>query len=124
MAVTGSKFGYFVVWINNDLIFEKVQFDEAHWNKVEQNLSIFFKAYVCPVLLQMKQLYFCGVCEEVLLNNNEIETKEEEKYNSVQCDQCLLWFHIKCVGISVIEAENLQEEWLCKLCLLSLQDQN
>ncbi len=33
----------------------------------------------------------------------------------VQCTLCKQWYHCTCVGISVVEAENLFK-WLCKDC--------
>ena len=121
MAVTGRKFGLFVVWTEQDMMIEEIKFDDAHWGKVEQNLVIFFKGYVCPVLLGLKQIFFCPTCDVVLLEPQEISEKEEQDLNSVQCDRCQLWYHLKCQNLSVAEAENLPEEWLCTSCIITSQ---
>ena len=121
MAVTGRKFGLFVVWTEQDMMIEEIKFDDAHWGKVEQNLVIFFKGYVCPVLLGLKLIFFCPTCDVVLLEPQEISEKEEQDLNSVQCDRCQLWYHLKCQNLSVAEAENLPEEWLCTSCIITSQ---
>jgi hypothetical protein len=124
MAVTQKKLGYFVVWTKKDMFVEVINTDEVLWEKVERNLAIFFKAYVCPILLDIKQLYCCGTCEGILLNENEISEKEEQDHNSINCDHCMLWFHLKCQKITVKEAEKLPDEWHCDSCLLSLLNDN
>ena len=66
MAMIGTKVCYFVVWALKDLI-QQINFDEDCYGKTEKNRSIFFKGYICPVLLGLRDLAFCGKCEQVLL---------------------------------------------------------
>ena len=89
---------------------------------LEKNLTIFFKGYICPVLLGLKEIVFCGVCDNVLLESHEISEKEEQNFNSVQCNSCQLWYHLKCENLSVTEAENLPEKWLCASCIMASQN--
>ena len=88
---------------------------------MEQNLVIFFKGYICPVLPGLKQILFCHMCDVVLLEPHEISEKEQQDLNSVQCDVCQLWYHLKCQNLSVAEAENLPEEWLFTSCIITSQ---
>ena len=120
MAITGIKKAYFVVWTSKGINIEIIPFDDSYWQKVESNLILFFKSYVCPVLLNIKELYLCGKCDKVLPDQTEIDEKEEEEQNSVQCDRCSLWYHLKCEHLSVAEAEKLPDEWYCESCLLSV----
>ena len=105
------------------MFIEKINYDESHYKKIEDSLGIFFKNYICPVLLGLKTLFFCGACEKVLLDEYEIERgAEEEEQNSIQCDMCVCWYHFKCQKITMQEANNLKDEWLCTLCIGSLEN--
>ena len=79
----------------------------------------FFKSYVCPVLLGIKQLRFCGTCEKVLLEENEIPKKVAKELCSVQCEICMLSYHMKCQNIDPNHSDN-QSDWICKNCILSI----
>ena len=44
----------------------------------------------------------------------------------IQCDECTVWFHISCVGVSVQQYEHLgapsnTDKWYCKGCRTSGQ---
>ena len=80
MALTGSTRGYFVVWTQNDFLVELINFDKEHW---ESNLEVFFKQYMVKALLNIEPLTYCGKCEKVLLNENEISEMKKKKRTSV-----------------------------------------
>ena len=90
MAVTDTRFAYFILRTLKDMDFETIQFNEEHWKNVESNLSKFFKSYLCPILLSFREIYVCGKCSNVLFNQEEIDENEEEHHNSVQSDRCCL----------------------------------
>ena len=90
MAVTSTKFTYFIAWTLNDIYFEIIQFNEKHWKNVESNLLMFFRSYLCPILFIIRKIYVYGKCNNVLLNQKEIDENEEKQHNSVQCDRCFL----------------------------------
>ena len=80
MALTGSTRGYFVVWTQNNFLVELINFDKEHW---ESNLEVFFKQYMVKALLNIEPLTYCGKCEKVLLNENEISEMKKKKRTSV-----------------------------------------
>ena len=87
----------------------------------EWSLSIFFRSYICPILLGYKEWSFCVKCEKVLLEQNEIEKGQDEiDHNSIQCDQCMCWYHYKCQALQLKDANTLGgDNWHCNLCLRS-----
>ena len=72
MALTGANHCYFIVWTQKDLFVERINYDESHNKKIQDSLGIFFKSYICPVLLDLKTPSYCGACEKVLLREHEI----------------------------------------------------
>ena len=48
-----------------------VNFDEQIWNKVNTNLKLFFKSFVCPAILEFKPIAYCGNCDTVLLEESD-----------------------------------------------------
>ena len=74
--VTNSAFAYFVVWTTKETLVLKVSQDSEHWARVSNNLSVFFKVYVCLALLGVKELTYCGKCGKVLLEECEIMSNE------------------------------------------------
>ena len=62
IALTGSKFGIFIVWTTKDLFIEEITFDQNHWRNVETNLDVFFKTLVARALLMIKPLTYCCKC--------------------------------------------------------------
>ena len=77
-----------------------VKFDKQLWNKVNTNLKLFHKSFVCPVLLEFKPITFCGNCDTLLLEESEIEEEGEGELNSIQCDTCAAWFYYKYENIT------------------------
>ena len=120
MSFTGSAQAVFVVWTPSDLFTEIVTFDEKHWEKVKTNLEVFFKVYICPVLLGFKPITFCAKCDNVLLENKEIDPSEKAELNSIQCDLCCAWSHYKCENLCVKDIVSENNDWVCSNCLLSL----
>ena len=97
-----------------------VKFNEQLWNKVNTNLELFYKSFVCPALLEFKPIAYCGNCDTVLLEESKIEEEEEGELNSIQCDACAAWFHYKCENITT---ETNTSEWDCSKCLSSVINQ-
>jgi len=111
MALTGHQTTYFVVWtLKGQPLIEKIPFDLNLWQDVVSKLIIFFKSYVQRVLLGLRPLCYCVVCEKECLEPDEFESGENEE--SVQCDCCQVWFHCTCVGIDISE-ENI---FICNNC--------
>ena len=94
--------------------------NNSHYQNVERSLSIFFRSYICPILLGYKELSFCAKCEKVIFEQNEIEKgKDEIDHNSIQCDQCMCWYHYKCQALQLKDVNTLGGNWYCNLCLKS-----
>ena len=103
---------YFVVWTSKDLIVELIEPNDIHYQNVERSLSIFFRSYICPILLGYKELSFCAKCAKVLLEQNEIEKGQDEiDHNSIQCDQCMCWYRYRCQTPQLKDAEALGDNW-------------
>ena len=59
-------------------------------------------------------------CKNVLLKQNEIEKGQDEiDHNSIQCDQCMCWYHYKCQALQLKDASTLGDNWYCNLYLKS-----
>ena len=76
MAVTGTRFAYFIVWILKDMYFEIIQFSKE---------QCFLKVTYASSFLVSEKIMFVGIVN-VLLNQEEVNENEEEQHNSVQCD--------------------------------------
>ena len=99
----------------------KVSQDSEHWVRVSNNLSVFFKSYVCAALLGVKELTYCGKCDKVLLEECEIMSNEQNELSSICRDQCGCWFHFRCENIiSKDMADNV--DWVCSQCVSSAAD--
>ena len=119
MALTKTNQAYFVVWTSVDHVVISVEFDKEHWEKILVNLEVFFKTFVCPTLLGLKPLKFCGKCDQVLLEEPEIESCDEKELNSILCDISSIWYHFRCESVNADELkENI--DWICSQCLVSL----
>ena len=115
MAISEIKKCYFVVWTPNDLCVQDIASDVKHWQEVSIALDIFYKTYVCPTPLNFQSITFCGRCDNVLLEEHEINENESE-LNSIQCDMCSAWYHFKCE--SIVESNKKDDaEWYCSNCL-------
>ena len=67
-------------------------------------------------LLNTEPITYCGKCEKVLLNENDIsENGEKEKNRS--CDNCNKNFHYGCQGLKLTPTN---DTWLCLVCLTDL----
>ena len=119
MAMTNTKQSYFVVWTLKDLFVQKITFDHDHWQRVATNLEVFFKTYICPALLLTKPVTFCGICDKVLLEENEISPHEQQEFNSIQCELCICWFHAICGQVDIDTMEE-DTKWLCPNCITSI----
>ena len=117
MAVTGYKFGYFFVYSAVRSVTIKVDFDPKFWLQLQEKLTIFFKGYIVPYLLQIKQLSFCPMYNKVCFEVDEISNPVE---NSILCDCCSLWQHLKCAGITSPPKNN--SSLVCSNCLLNAVD--
>ena len=94
---------------------QNIEFNKNHWEAVSANLEIFFKSYVAERVLRLNPIEFCGSCEKVLFEENEIAENELD-LRSICCDQCNCWYHLKCQGLDDV----VDGEWLCLLCLTNI----
>jgi len=99
MGIAGSQQALFIVWTKKETFSEFVLFDKKLWQNVRTSLEVFFKSYVIPALLFLKPIVMCAKCSKVLLEEREIETKDQSAENSIQCDSCACWFHYRCQNI-------------------------
>ena len=114
IALLGAKYGYFVVWTpKGEPFIEQIYLNRSHWNDLERNAVIFFKSYVAPVLLKLRQIFYCPECEKPCLEEEEIERDEQQAENSIECSCCTLWFHWRCVHVKT----NPKGDWICEGCL-------
>ena len=58
-----------------------------------------------------KPVYVCATCTEIC---KEAEAFDDNKENSVECDQCLKWFHWGCVDFQEVDDDT---RWFCDDCL-------
>ncbi|CAB3990489.1 RNA-directed DNA polymerase from mobile element jockey [Paramuricea clavata] len=91
IALSNSTCGYFVVWTSQDILVQNIEFNKNHWEAVSTNLEIFFKSYVAERILRLNPIEFCGSCEKVLFEENEIAENELD-LRSICCDQCNCWY--------------------------------
>ena len=90
MVLTGCRQTYFVVWTTKSAPFiEKIDFDNAYWNKVLANLIVIFKSYIHSYLLKLKHIFSCPIHSKPCLDENEYDATDE---NSKQCDLCTMWY--------------------------------
>jgi hypothetical protein len=114
MALAGTTKGYFVLWTPESFESVVVQFDEKLWADVSKKCQIFFQNFVVRHLLKIESFRYCGLCEKVLLNENEIPDGERADLLAILCNQCMIWHHLKCVHVS-LESVN-RDEWVCSFC--------
>ena len=122
MALTNTKFCFFVTWTTEDVHIQKISYDPSHWAKIESSLMVFFKGYICPVLLGIKSLTYCSSCDKVLLASNEMKDKEREELGKISCNRCHLSYHLKCSSGSDISLNDEHDEWICSSCLPAMFD--
>ena len=98
MTRTGAEQCYFVVWtIKGKPIIENIQFDKAVLEKALPNFILSFKSFEQNYLFGLNRIFICAICDKPCLMENEFELPQE---NSIECNQCALWFHWKCCDIS------------------------
>ena len=114
IQLAGCNQGYFVVWTPKECISLPISPDPSHFQKVSINLEVFFKSYLVPILLNFRQLYYCGRCSKVLLNSEELADNEQH-LTQICCDECGRWYHCTCEG--VVPDIDIDGEWKCRLCI-------
>lgn len=120
MWLVGAHLAFFIVWTEGHKPFyEEIKYDDEYCNTLVSNATLFYKAYVLPCLLGYRDVYKCPKCAKVILEASEMNNPESE--NSVCCDSCNMWWHLKCVGSADIANES---EWLCNSCLLDFVSPN
>ena len=111
MALAGTKIGYFVVWTKKDILIQQIPEDKKFWMTVSTNLEIFFKNYVAKRILGINPLLFCGSCENVILEENELRENELD-LKPICCKTCNILFHLKCQGL-----KSIVDSWQCNFCV-------
>ena len=119
MALTNTNQAYFVVWTQKDLLVEEIKFDPEHWKRVSINVEIFYNICLSSTIIN-KTSYIRGKCDQVLLEENEIQPQEEQNLTSVKCNDCH-WYQANCENINISEVSE-DEKWLCSICLKSIGD--
>jgi hypothetical protein len=107
MAVTGMFKTFFVVWTTRGIIVELIKYDLEFLTRLLHNLKIFFKSYMVKVLLHIRSIFFCSLCDNVIFESEELTPESDE--NGVCCDLCRGWSHFKCCDVQNIGDT---EEWL------------
>jgi len=108
---------FFVVWTPVGSLIELIMFDELHWDEVYRNLILFFKLYLAKVLLGIRELHFCPVCEKRILEPKEFSARQASKENSISCSDCHHWYHWPCMGVTGHLAA-----WICDFCKIETSD--
>ena len=80
--------------------------NKDHWDKIRNSLMVFFKSFVQDVLLGLKTLFVCPIC-----NKSGIDHVDYDNERSLSCSRCSLKYHHKC---SENETEN--EDFVCAFC--------
>ena len=81
IGVTGISSCYFIVWTVKVIFVQIVKFDKQLWSKVNTNLKLFYKSFVCPALLEFKPITYCRNCDTILLENSEMDMFINIRYN-------------------------------------------
>ena len=110
MALTQSNSSYFDVWTKKGKpLIEKIQFNSKCWGKILNSQITYFKTYMQPVLLGIKEIIFCPICTKPSLEENEFENIEE---NSIDCETCKMWYYWCREKIS----NDLSSNVICTFC--------
>ena len=86
MALLGVKQGYFIVWTRKSVWYELIEFDPKLWHDVSSHLEIFFQSFVVKHLLNTESFIYCGMCNKVVLPENEINEAEKAKEEAIICN--------------------------------------
>ena len=114
MCLMGASQGVFVVWTKKMFFSEIVCL--VYLTKFLLTLRFFFRSYVSQIMT--RPLTYCRKCGKVLLEQREIDTKQQATLNSILCGA---WFHYKCEEIKTNDIPaNDEIDWICTKCLLSL----
>ena len=84
---------------SKSLLVEIIKFDINHWSRVETNLELFYKCYVCPAILFITPITFCAKCDKPVFQEKELLPKEQNTLSKVQCADCCCWYHKQCTGV-------------------------
>ena len=117
IALTKTSQSYFVVWTKSSIFVEEIKFDIGHWSRVETKLEIFYKTYVCPAILLIRPVLFCGKCDKYILQEQEILPKEEKEQSRIKCDDCCCYFQRSSAQNSYVSESSA---WICSACLQSI----
>ena len=109
MAIAKAAQGYFVTWSPTDAVIQKIKFDSKHWSIIQANLSLFYKKYILPCLLNVTALNYCVACTKLCLWPEEVTNVKDR---SAHCVTCRLWYHYTCMEIT----DTVAAEWTCEAC--------
>lgn len=112
MVANDCRKSYFVVWttVGKPLILE-IAFDKIFWDKLYNDLILFFKLYVAKVLLGLKEILFCAGCDKYILHQYEMNPRDWQSHGARSCTSCKIWFHQSCC-----EEFTCPTTWVCKDC--------
>lgn len=141
IELTKRKWCILYIYTCNGPFYENIVFDQHFYSEMSSNLEFFYHSFVLPEihsrslqhLLTQESLnvhtpepmeidnkvhvdgetYFCPECNMVVMNE---VTKLKER--SIYCDECRLWYHFHCVGITDKYVKSLTS-WHCKKCIQS-----
>jgi len=88
MGITENQQALFIVCTKRETISEFVSFDKKNCGKMfgrvlKSSLKV---TLFIPALLLFKPIILCAKCRKVLLEEWEIETKDQSAEISIQCD--------------------------------------
>lgn len=137
LAITGHQQCDLFVYTEHGNVTVPVYFNSKFWKEMLDNIIWFYRNVVAPEFLKLHSVvplkrvsdedigghvvskkvctlpasseYVCGKCTEIV---EEVpETFEDE---SVGCDKCPQWYHLKCVNL--VSAPNQADDWVCPDC--------
>ena len=89
-----------------DPFIELIHFDQDHWDKIRNSLMVFFKSFVLDILLGLKTLFVCPICDK-----SGIDHLDYDNERCISCSKCLVKYHYKCSNY-----ENEDDDFLCAFC--------
>lgn len=107
-----------------DLLHPRVEIKPTHHKYYQHNhtTNVNYTSTICIRLLLLSGdvslnpgpvKFPCGTCEKGIRRNQR----------AIQCDDCNLWFHLKCIYLLLTEYEllgNSTDIWFCKKCYFLL----
>lgn len=91
-CMTGTIYGYFVWTKGHKPLYQRVEFNTKYVSVALNNITLYNKTYVLPVLLGYRNIYQCPKCDKVIMEEPEITDMSVE--NSICCDTCSTWWHL------------------------------